>query len=275
MCGFARAFSPAASLCAPRRPASWRPRPSSRRNLRPPTARATARPISSVSKTSTTGKPSAAGSRSWPRRSIFRSQRPRPVEIVDCAALIRYAYREALRLHDGRWACDAGLPIVAGLESVEKYRYPYTPLGAALFRVRPGPFRPQDLSDGSFAQFSDARTLLRFNTHSIGRNLSGALPGDLLFFEPAADQFHRMLFLGPSQIDSGRALRPLSQDKWAAHRSRLVITGTCVQFPRYANVSECAESRPYRGGESPLSWRRVALIVAESAFAYVCKPLSN
>jgi hypothetical protein len=136
----------------------------------------------------------------------FQKPASRPVEIVDCAAPIRYAYREALLLHDGGWARDAGLPLLAGLESVEKYRYPYTPLGAALLRVRPAPFQPPDLSDGSFAQFSDARTLLRFNTHSIGRNLFRALPGDLLFFEPAAGRFHSMIFLGASQIDPGRAL---------------------------------------------------------------------
>src|ERR1700690_427545 len=134
----------------------------------------------------------------------FQTPASRPAEIVDCAGLIRYAYREALRRHEGPGAHDAGLPVVAGLGSVEKYESPYTPLGAAVFRVRPGPFRPADLSDGSFAQFSDAHTLLRFNTHSIGRSLARALPGDLLFFEPSAGQFHSMIFLGPSQIDGGR-----------------------------------------------------------------------
>lgn len=133
----------------------------------------------------------------------FEEPASRRAEIVDCAALIRYAYREALRLHDGRWARDAGLAMVAGLELVEKWHYPYTPLGAGLFRVRGGPFRPQDLSDGSFAEFSDARTLMRLNTHTVGRSLAGSLPGDLLFFEPAAGHFHSMIFLGASQIDGG------------------------------------------------------------------------
>ena len=32
-----------------------------------------------------------------------------PPEITDCAALLRFAYREALREHDGRWASDLKL----------------------------------------------------------------------------------------------------------------------------------------------------------------------
>ena len=86
-------------------------------------------------------QPSAAGSPSSPRRNISRHPNPRPAEIDDCAALIRYAYREALRAHDSAWAATARLPLVPAFDSVGKYEYPYTPLGAALFRVRAGPFR--------------------------------------------------------------------------------------------------------------------------------------
>jgi Protein of unknown function (DUF1175) len=40
-----------------------------------------------------------------------------------------------------------------------------------LFRVRPGPFFPEDLGNGSFAQFADARTLMERNTFLVGRDL--------------------------------------------------------------------------------------------------------
>jgi uncharacterized protein YfaT (DUF1175 family) len=134
----------------------------------------------------------------------------RPAEIVDCAALIRYAYREALHVHDGNWATDAHLPLLPGIPSAAKYQYPYTPLGADMFRVKPGGFRPADLTSGSFAQFADAKTLQLRNTHFVTRDADRAQPGDLLFYRQESDHmpFHSMVYLGPSQIrkDAGRYL---------------------------------------------------------------------
>jgi len=130
----------------------------------------------------------------------FEAAQERPAEIGDCAALIRYAYREALRAHDGAWASAAGLPVAPAFESVFKYRYPRTPLGAALFRVRAGPFRAGDLEDGAFAEFADVRTLWRWNTHPLGRNLASARPGDLLFFRRSPGAYHSMIYLGESQL---------------------------------------------------------------------------
>lgn len=140
----------------------------------------------------------------------FETPGRRPAEIADCAALIRYAYREALRAHDGNWATGAHLPVVPGIPSVTKYQYPYTPLGADLFRVKPGGFQPADLTTGAFAQFADAKTLQLRGTHFVARDLDRAQPGDLLFYRQASDHmpFHSMIYLGPSQIgrDAGRYL---------------------------------------------------------------------
>ncbi len=135
----------------------------------------------------------------------FQALGAMPAEIEDCAALIRYAYREALKAHDRGWAADARLPLVPALESVVKYEYPYTPLGAALFRVQGGPFRPEDLQRGAFAQFADAKTIRSYNTFSIGRSLARALPGDLLFFRQsgAHETYHSMIYLGESQFQRG------------------------------------------------------------------------
>ncbi len=133
---------------------------------------------------------------------FFLPPSARPAEIIDCAALIRYAYREALRRHDGAWANEAGLDLVPAFDSIGKYRYPLTPLGAALFRVKPGPFREGDPQSGAFLQFADAQTLWRFNTHRVPGGLERALPGDLLFFRQAGEHvtFHSMIYLGESQI---------------------------------------------------------------------------
>jgi len=115
-----------------------------------------------------------------------------PPEINDCAALIRFAYREALRAHDGPWANALRLPLLPAMPSVEKYQYPYTPLGANLFLT----------DSGAFAEFADARTLRVRNTHFLTRDLRRARPGDLLFFrQPQQNMpFHAMVYVGPSHF---------------------------------------------------------------------------
>lgn len=132
----------------------------------------------------------------------YQAPAARPPEINDCAALIRYAYREALVAHDGAWGASAKLPLVPAFDSSAKYQYPFTPLGPALFRTKSGSFRRTDLDDGTFLQFADAHTLWRYNSHTVSRDLSRALPGDLLFFRQRAgrEPFHSMIYLGPSQM---------------------------------------------------------------------------
>ena len=132
----------------------------------------------------------------------FVSPEQRPVEISDCAALVRYAYREALRMHDDGWSGSARLPFVPALGSIKKYSYPHTPLGAALFRLHSGSFRTTELRDGTFGQFANVETLERFNTFRVGRRMGVAQPGDLLIFRQEGGRmpFHSMIFVGESQI---------------------------------------------------------------------------
>jgi|SRR5271165_300237 len=128
-----------------------------------------------------------------------------PTEIDDCAALLRFSYREALRAHDASWAEVNALPVPASAADVRQYQYPYTPLAASLFRVRDGSFTASDLGDGGFAQFADVKTIRRYNTFFVGRDVGRARPSDLLFFRQDGQKmpFHAMIFLGPSQIDPG------------------------------------------------------------------------
>jgi uncharacterized protein YfaT (DUF1175 family) len=135
-----------------------------------------------------------------------------PAEIIDCAALLRFAYREALHAHDAPWLGSHRTE--ASLPSIQQYSYPHTPLEANLFRVRSGPFLPADLDDGSFAQFADAQTLMMRNTYRIGRDLRLAQPGDLIFYRqldqdspydvPGAPHshspFHSMIFCGDKGV---------------------------------------------------------------------------
>lgn len=135
----------------------------------------------------------------------FTPASQRPAEITDCAALLRYAYREALRVHDAKWSAGSHLVLVPAIESVRKYHYPHTPLGATLFRVRPGPWLPVDLHRKAFAEFADAETLQRWNTFFISPEIARAQPGDLLFYRRTTDHttFHSIIFLGRSQITAG------------------------------------------------------------------------
>lgn len=107
-----------------------------------------------------------------------------PAEIGDCAALVRFAYREALRRHDGRWAEELRLTDVPALGPVRGYSKP----AGGWFRVR----------DGEYADFADAKTLIRENTSLVGRDLDRAQPGDLLFFHQLEQNmpFHLMIYLG-------------------------------------------------------------------------------
>ena len=121
-----------------------------------------------------------------------------PGEVDDCAALLRWCYREALHRHDDAWMRTMPFEALPPLPSVAQYAYPETPLGANLFRVRTGEYSARAARDGSFAQFADARTLWARNTFPIGRDLRGARPGDLLFFRQLEQNspFHSMILTG-------------------------------------------------------------------------------
>jgi uncharacterized protein YfaT (DUF1175 family) len=135
-----------------------------------------------------------------------------PTEINDCAALLRYAYREALHAHDETWLSSHTLQSAA--PSIRQYAYPQTPLGPNLFRIRSGLFQTADLKNGAFAQFADAQTLMQDNTYLVGRDLRLARPGDLIFYRqldqdspydvPGTPRyhspFHSMIFCGENGV---------------------------------------------------------------------------
>lgn len=127
-------------------------------------------------------------------------------EVTDCAALVRFAYREALRSHTPDWARRLALPFTPTFPDVRSGPQP-TATGWPLFRVAPG-------DPAQFAEFADARTLIALNSRPLGRDIAALVSGDLLYFrQPGQSQpDHLMVFVGRSFFDPGH-------DDWVVYHT--------------------------------------------------------
>jgi uncharacterized protein YfaT (DUF1175 family) len=121
-----------------------------------------------------------------------------PPEIVDCASLLRYAYRESLLRHDDKWYAQFAAEQMPPLESVTQWSYPHTPLGPGLFRTRTGHYVREQSADGTFSQFADAKTLMTANAFLVSRKVEDARPGDLIFYRQLEQnsEYHSMIITG-------------------------------------------------------------------------------
>jgi uncharacterized protein len=131
-------------------------------------------------------------------------------DVIDCAGLVRHAFREALRAHTPEWTRQAALPVTVAFPDVRRPPRP-GPGGWPLFRV----------GSGRYGEFADAATIVRYNTRPLGRDVGAARPGDLLFFHQAdeAGMDHLMVFVGPSVFDR-------AADDWVVYH-----TGADAQGP--------------------------------------------
>jgi hypothetical protein len=124
-------------------------------------------------------------------------------DVTDCAALVRHAFREALRVHSPEWLRRAALPFAPPFPDV---RRPPRPQGDAwpLFRIH----------DDRYAEFADAATIVRLNTRLVGRDAGAARPGDLLFFHQSDQRApdHLMVFVG-------RSLFERAGDDWVVYHT--------------------------------------------------------
>jgi uncharacterized protein len=116
-------------------------------------------------------------------------------EVTDCAGLVRYAMREALRPHTAEWIRRTGLPLTPAVAEVRE-----RPVAAAghmpLFRVADDPRVP-------YAEFADAKTLIRFNARFIARDIGALRPGDVLYYQQPSQHTpdHLMIYVGSSPFD--------------------------------------------------------------------------
>ncbi len=117
-------------------------------------------------------------------------------EVTDCAALVRFAFREALRPHTSEWARRIGLPPSPSFPDVRSAPKA-GPNGWPLFRVA------RD-ERSAYAEFADARTIVALNARRLGRGSEALQPGDLLYFHQPeqAQPDHLMIFVGRSFFDA-------------------------------------------------------------------------
>lgn len=121
----------------------------------------------------------------------------------DCAGLVRFAMREALRKHDRPWFQRMGSDYEPVAPDVHGFNLESGPLGEKLFRTTDGAFQEDDPETGRFSEFADAATLREFNCRFVGRDRVEARAGDLLFFHQPWVQnypYHVMILLGEARV---------------------------------------------------------------------------
>jgi len=165
----------------------------------------------------------------------------------DCAGLIRYCYREALKKHDNRWLAGRRWLPSTGIPDVRKYNYPNVPLvGTRVFnagrrphdtgspptagrRVALSGSGPRDDSPlAPFVEFAEAARLKDNSLAFVSRSPEDALPGDVIFYLNDTDSewpYHSMIYLGNRQTiyhtgpdgDNPGIVKALSLSDLAAH----------------------------------------------------------
>lgn len=118
-------------------------------------------------------------------------------DVRDCAGLVLYSYREALKSHDEDWRAQFGELLDPSIPEIAAFHYPKVPyIGTEIFRLADGPYEPGDRERGKLGNFADVPHLMNYHTVKLTRRLDdGVRPGDLLFFTPKDKSSHVMIYL--------------------------------------------------------------------------------
>lgn len=117
-------------------------------------------------------------------------------KITDCAGLVCYAYREALKEHSASWRNNIGNLTDQTIPEIEAFSYPKVPyIGTDIFRLAQGVYKDEDRKEGKLGNFADTEHLMNHHTFHLCRDHGeGVLPGDLLFFTPRDVASHVMIY---------------------------------------------------------------------------------
>lgn len=178
----------------------------------------------------------------------------------DCAGLVRFAYKEALRKHDRAWLDKRRYLPRQGAPDVAAFRYPEVPfLGDLIFRSTGGRFDPQKPIAEQFSAAAGARALYDHNTTFISRELEDARAGDLLFFavpQGTGSRMHTMIALGEPDAPADRVVYHTGLDGELGE-VRLVTLEQLLQHPDMS-------WHPRAHNPRFLGVHRLALLVHES-----------
>lgn len=139
----------------------------------------------------------------------------------DCAGLVRFAMREALRHHDRAWFQRLGPAYEPVARDVTGFDLDNNQLGEKIFRTESGAYHDGDQHSAKFSEFADGRTLKNFNVVFVSRDRREAQPGDLMFYyQPWVQKFpyHVMIFLGPPRVS------PNGQRDWVVYHTGSTAT---------------------------------------------------
>jgi len=118
----------------------------------------------------------------------------------DCAGLVRFAYKEALKAHDDVWLQKRRYLPVINHPDVQAVRYPELPfMGELPFSQQGLPYSASVPPDAQFTAAPDARTLWQANSTFISKDVTDARAGDLIFFRVpygSHTRMHTMIVLG-------------------------------------------------------------------------------
>ncbi len=183
----------------------------------------------------------------------------------DCAGLVRFSLREALRRHDRAWFRRMGAAYEPIAPDVRAYTLERSPLGEKLFRTTPGAFKETDLSDDTFSEFADARTLKDFNCAFVSRDRHEAQPGDLLFFyQPWVQKFpyHVMIFLGKAQQADEESNTNTINDWVVYHTGASPTDAGTIKKVRLSTLDEHPDKRwrPVMGNQHFLGFYRLKIL---------------
>jgi uncharacterized protein YfaT (DUF1175 family) len=139
----------------------------------------------------------------------------------DCAGLVRFAMREALRRHDRAWFQRMGPAYEPVARDASGFDLDNNQLGEKIFRTESGAYQEGDLRGNKFSEFADGRTLKNFNVVFVSRDRREAQPGDLMFYyQPWVQKFpyHVMVFLGTPRV------APNGQRDWVVYHTGSTAT---------------------------------------------------
>ena len=139
----------------------------------------------------------------------------------DCAGLVRFAMREALRHHDRAWFQKMGPAYEPVARDVTGFDLDNNELGEKIFRTETGAYHDGDQRSAKFSEFADGRTLKNFNVVFVSRDRREAQPGDLMFYyQPWVQKFpyHVMVFLGSPRV------APNGQRDWVVYHTGSTAT---------------------------------------------------